>query len=696
MTELAGVMVGNYFLLERVEREGMSETYQARPTTRGGCDVLLRMYHPSFPDQAGFREHFMDEAQKLWRCRHEHIQPLLEFGAGEDLLYTVTDAVEAETLEHYLERWEQVHPGATLPIQFVARWATQLCDALQFAHEHAIVHGNLRLSSMLVQDEALRFLANFSLMQPCQDSEAVITQVEDSHALYLAPEQSLGILTPACDVYAVGVLLFRLLTGHFPYEREEGTSAVDLALRHSNEPIPSLREFCPDIPEALEMVVRVALAKTPSARFGSAVALSNALLAALVRDEQPVVTANPPHPPSMHTITPRRRVRGRAAGLHPAWSRALTIMSVLVLLAGLVGILLFFAAVPFHLQDLPFLSYHVQTPPGGVRVNPGVTPTTPSGLTSSNPGSTVNVSTTLPTPIPTVTSGTTPTATNTVTATSSPVTTVTPGPTGTAVPPLVCAQGALKIDGSPYFESAVAQVYQDYNAACPGLALALHSDGIRALNLLQHNRIDMADCDLTARVSRNLTDYPVAALVFSLVASPDVAVTNLTLAQIQAIYAGQITNWSQVGGPNEAIVVMYPPAGSAINQIFRAFVLNGASLKTAGYTMRQDNPALLAQYVGQTPGAIGYVPLATAMGGSAQPVAINGIPASAQNVMNASYPFWSVEHLYTAGSGSTQAQAFAQFMQSQQETATLLSNGAVPISLLPPAILLSHLPGPQV
>ncbi len=67
MAELAGVLVGNYFLLECVAREGMVETYCTRPTTRGGVDVILRLFRPEFPDPTSFREHFAEEVEKVWR-----------------------------------------------------------------------------------------------------------------------------------------------------------------------------------------------------------------------------------------------------------------------------------------------------------------------------------------------------------------------------------------------------------------------------------------------------------------------------------------------------------------------------------------------------------------------------------------------------------------------------------------------------
>ena len=103
MAELTGVTVGNYFLLECLGREGMIESYRARPTTRGGFDVVLRLFRPPFPDPTAFQEHFVSEVEKVWHCHHEHIQPLLEYGSGDELLFVVTEFPKDKTLEHILE-----------------------------------------------------------------------------------------------------------------------------------------------------------------------------------------------------------------------------------------------------------------------------------------------------------------------------------------------------------------------------------------------------------------------------------------------------------------------------------------------------------------------------------------------------------------------------------------------------------------
>ncbi|GAC1566270.1 MAG: hypothetical protein NVS3B14_07350 [Ktedonobacteraceae bacterium] len=335
MAELAGVMVGNYFLLECLGREGMVETYRARPTTRGGYDVVLRIFRPAFPDPSNFQEHFATEVEKLWHCHHVHIQPLIEYGAGDDLLYTVTQLTETET----------------------------------------------------------------------------------------------------------------------------------------NEPIPSLRDRRPDVSEAVELVVRVALAKSPAARFPTVAAFMDALLAAIRGDKQPFVVATPP----------TRRIPVRARRTPTTWSWVFTLLCVLVMLSGLVGILLLFAASPCHLENLPFLPFQNLGQSGGFHVNPfnGVTPTTlPTQVTSSTPRHTVSMGN-----APTSFGRVTPTAELTPLPLAFPTTV--PEPTGISTStPVVCATGTLSIDGSPYLESTLQQMSNNYNALCAGLQIGLRGVGSRAPNPL--------------------------------------------------------------------------------------------------------------------------------------------------------------------------------------------------------------------
>lgn len=676
MAELAGVLVGNYFLLECLAREGMVETYRARPTTRGGYDVILRLFRPEFPDPTSFREHFAGEVEKVWRCQHEHIQPLLEFGTGEDLLYCATLIAEAETLQQYLSRIEQL-PEYLLPVPVVVKFVAQLCDALQYAHEQGIVHGNIQPTSILVQDEEDVLLTQFGMKRAYQDGEPFVAQIDEGNAAYIAPEQALGMIRPASDIYALGVLLYRLLSGRLPYEGED---AGETAMKHANEPIPSLRALRLELPEALELVVRVALSKTPEARFPSAAALSVALQSALVPGGAPQVVPD----------TPERRISVRSRRTHFTWARAASFLTLFVLLFGLVGASLFVFSLPQHVYTIGGRSIWSALQSGIFGNSAGSnisishsTPSVPDPTNGRPPGNGSNFPT-RGTPIGTTFQ--TPIAGKTVVVAP----TVLPTPTPKSI---ACQSGTLSIDGSANLAPLLQRVTTDYSAQCPGITISLESDGSRAgLNSVQQNEIDAASSDLTARSSRNLTDQPVAALLYAIIVNPNVQLGGLSSSQIQAIYQGQITNWSQVGGPNETITVIQHPSSDSTAAIFRAFVLNGQSEHVRGLRLKDS----WAQAVAQIPGSISYVPLASAQGANVSVLAIDGASPAAQTLVQGTYSFWSVEHLYTQGTGTSQFQAYLPFLTGAQEAYVFAQYGTVSVSILPQNVLASHLPGPEI
>jgi phosphate transport system substrate-binding protein len=243
-------------------------------------------------------------------------------------------------------------------------------------------------------------------------------------------------------------------------------------------------------------------------------------------------------------------------------------------------------------------------------------------------------------------------------------------------------------------EPLLQQVNSDYAASCSEMSFSLGGDGSRAaLNYLRQGQIDLADTDLTANPARGLTDHPMAALLYALIVSSDVQVSELSSTEIQGVYAGQITNWEQVGGPDEEITVIRHLPNDAINMIFRTFVLNGANEHVKKVKLKGDW-ASVVQAVAQTPGAISYVPLVMAENTNVQILAIDGAFPSVQAVISGSYSFWSVEHFYTQGDGTAQAQAYMQFFSSTQEEDVLPQYGAVPIAVVPQGVLASHLPGP--
>ena len=688
MAELVGVLVGQYFLLECLGREGIVEAYRARPTTQGGDDVMLRLLQPSFPDPAEFREHFAAEAEKVLRCQHEHIQPLLEFGAGDGLLYSVTPLTDEETLEQFLVR----QPGRLLPLSQVVQIITRLCAALQYAHQQGIVHGNVQPASIVMPDQEHVQLTHFSMRRAYQDGDAVVSQIDEGNAAYRAPEQTLGMLCPASDIYALGVLLYRLLGGCLPYD---GESPGEIALKHAEEPIPSLRVLRPEVPEAVELVVRVALAKKPDARFPTPAALAQALLCAVVPGASPIDptmngdTCPPGRIPTVDprlivgSIRPRRRIV-----LNPRLGWIPSTLALLLLLLALASTLLF-AFTPLQQTDVETWllrnGNHFVLPESmstrtvsATAVTFAVPPKTATAL--SSPTSNVHV-----TPTPMRGQSQTPIAK----PTARPGPMVEPDPTAL---PQLCTSGTLSIDGSSDLEPALQQMSNEYRSLCPDLTIALSGNGILpALDSLQQGQLDIAASDVMVRRTQHLTDHLVGALLYAVVVSPDVQLSGLSSAELQGIYQGQITNWAQVGGPDEAIRVVRRPVRDPVNAIFRAFVLGGVAEHVKGRRMRAVQGHLVVETVAQLQGAISLVPLAEAEGAGVKVLSIDGTAPGVQGLLQGNYAFWSVEHLYTQGEGTVQSQAYIRFLNTEQEASTMARFGVVPIGMLPASIVASHL-----
>lgn len=173
----------------------------------------------------------------------------------------------------------------------------------------------------------------------------------------------------------------------------------------------------------------------------------------------------------------------------------------------------------------------------------------------------------------------------------------------------------------------------------------------------------------------NLVDHRVAVVAFTLVVSKDIAnsVENLTVQQIKDIYTGKITNWSQIGGPNEAVTVVNRPLASGTRATFKQYVLGGVT-ESAGTTLTQDTTGAVATKLSSSQGAIGYVAtgfvLDPSFSGSIFPICIDGYGATASNINTGKYLYWSYEHAYTKGQPSTAAGALIDYVESDAVQST--------------------------
>src|SRR5260370_6201090 len=273
MSDLEGVMLSEYFLLQCIRRGGVADVYRARQNGEDNYEVAVKVYRPGYAQRDSFREYFMAEAEKIGQFDHPNMLPFLELGEGEGLLYAVAPFVATGTLEDLLRRvGGRFSALQALPI------IQQVCDAVQYAHEHDVIHGNIKPGNVFVGADGRMLLADFGIARGYDDSQQSLTRVGWGSAEYTAPEQSLGVLRRSSDIYALGVLLYRVLTGRPPFT---GQTPVEVLLKHVRQQPASARLIVPSISDGVNEVIHRALQKRADDRFSSAQQLSNAILAAV-------------------------------------------------------------------------------------------------------------------------------------------------------------------------------------------------------------------------------------------------------------------------------------------------------------------------------------------------------------------------------------------------------------------------------
>src|SRR5215472_8807511 len=270
---LEGVMLSDYLLLQCISRRGIADVYRARQSGEGNYEVAVKVFRPGYAQRESFRDYFMTEAEKIGQLEHPNILPFLEFGEGEDLLYSVTPLVTTGTLEDLLRR-----VGGKLSAMQALPIMQQLCSAVQYAHDNDVIHGNIKPTNIFIASDGRMLLSDFGIVRGYDDSQQSLTRVGWGSAEYAAPEQSLGVLRRGSDIYSLGVLLFRILTGQPPFT---GHTPVEVLLRHVRQQAPSARSLDAHISDAVDGVLHMALQKRSDDRFSSAEEFSNALMVAV-------------------------------------------------------------------------------------------------------------------------------------------------------------------------------------------------------------------------------------------------------------------------------------------------------------------------------------------------------------------------------------------------------------------------------
>jgi len=226
--------------------------------TELGRPVALKLMADHCADDAAFRARFAREAQAAARLSHPNIVQVFDIGEDAGLPFIVMEYVEGETLGDTLARERRVAPDRVVEI------ARDCCAGLACAHAAGLVHRDIKPQNLLVTTDGTIKIADFGVAHALDQTRLTLTGSIVGTARYLAPEQTAtGPITPAADVYALGVVLYELLAGRPPHE---GTSLPELAIAKRDDPVTPLFELRPEVGPELDAAVLACLAVSAADR----------------------------------------------------------------------------------------------------------------------------------------------------------------------------------------------------------------------------------------------------------------------------------------------------------------------------------------------------------------------------------------------------------------------------------------------
>jgi serine/threonine protein kinase len=269
------LIADRYELKHVVGTGGMSSVYCAHDTLLER-DVALKILHEHYSEDDDYVERFRREARAAAQLSHPGIVTVIDRGEEDGRQFIVFEFVDGETLKDVVER------GGPLPVRRAIELGLQIARALAFAHQQGLVHRDVKPQNVLLNGDGRAQVTDFGIARTLDAVGHTETGTVLGTSHYVAPEQARGERVDAqTDVYSFGVVLFELLAGEVPYG---GDNFLTVAMKHVNEPVPSLLERRPDCPLRLAALVERCMAKQPAERpasMGDVVAELEACLAEL-------------------------------------------------------------------------------------------------------------------------------------------------------------------------------------------------------------------------------------------------------------------------------------------------------------------------------------------------------------------------------------------------------------------------------
>ncbi len=251
---------GRYRIIRSLGEGGMANVYLARDLILDR-DVSVKLLRLDLRDDPQTVKRFQREALAATELVHPNIVSVYDVGEENGMQYLVMEYVEGMDLKAYIK---QHFP---IPYQEVINIMEQVLSAVEVAHEHNIIHRDLKPQNILIDQHGNAKITDFGIAVALSEHTLTQTNTVLGSVHYLSPEQARGgMATKRSDIYSLGIILYELLTGTVPFK---GETAVSIAIKHFQSEVPSVREFDPRIPQALENVVLKATTKRPENRYGT-------------------------------------------------------------------------------------------------------------------------------------------------------------------------------------------------------------------------------------------------------------------------------------------------------------------------------------------------------------------------------------------------------------------------------------------
>jgi serine/threonine protein kinase len=264
MNDRTGRKIGSYCLVRLLGRGNFSEVYLGEHMQRK-TQAAIKIFRTQLP--ACDQKQFLAEVKVLQALEHPHIVRILEAGVEGDAPFLAMTYASNGSMSQYYPA------GIHFPPQRVLSYIREVTSALQYLHDHQLIHHNIRPENLLLDEKLGILLSDCSLASIAKSSRSQDMQEITSSIAYMAPEQLKGQPCPASDQYALGITAYEWLSGEVPFH---GTFR-EIALQQVFMPSPPLHEKVPEIMSSVEEVIQIALAKEPNWRFGSVRAFAHAL-----------------------------------------------------------------------------------------------------------------------------------------------------------------------------------------------------------------------------------------------------------------------------------------------------------------------------------------------------------------------------------------------------------------------------------